>query len=161
MSFGIECELPRPPAGCVTREEAARHCGVSVEEITQYEREGLLISLASADEFPYYTEHDYPWIHTLKRLCEEAHLSFDGIRSLLLSRCGCWQFRRCEFHNTKGCPIMTDPSRPCWDNRARWSVLMSHPCYECVVYRSLPACASVRSVLHGADPQPPLQTWVI
>jgi MerR HTH family regulatory protein len=155
MSFGIEDALPHPPAGCVTSEEAARHCGLALEEITQYEQEGLLISLRSGDGTSYYTEHDYPWIHTLKRLREEAHLSFAEIRHLLTSRCGCWQFRHCGFHKTEGCPIMTDPSRPCWANRAKLSVLVSHPCYECVVYRSLAACAAVRSVLHGSDLVPP------
>jgi MerR HTH family regulatory protein len=155
MSFGIEDSLPHPPAGCVTGDEAARHCGVAVEQIAEYEKEGLLISLPSGNGIPYYTEQDYSWIHTLTRLRVEAHLSFDEIRHLLTSRCGCWQFRHCGFHKTEGCPIMTDPSKPCWANRAKLSVLVSHPCYECVVYRSLSACAAVRSVLHGADPQPP------
>ena len=151
MSFGIEDSLPQPPAGCVTSEEAARHCGVSVEEIVEYEKEGLLVFLPSSNGIEYYTEHDYSWIHTLKRLRVEAHLSFEDIRHLLTSRCGCWQFRHCGFHKTEGCPIITDPSIPCWANRARLSVLVSHPCYECVVYRSLSACAAVRAVLHGAD----------
>ncbi|HUB01877.1 MAG TPA: MerR family transcriptional regulator [Terriglobales bacterium] len=154
MSFGIEDSLPHPPAGCVTSEEASRHCGASVDEITLYEKEGLLVSLPSGNGIPYYTEHDYSWIHTIKRLRVEAHLSFDDIRHLLVSRCGCWQFRHCGFHKTEGCPIMTDTSRPCWANRAKLSVLVSHPCYSCVVYRSLSACAAVRAVLHGADSLP-------
>lgn len=152
MSFGIEDAVPHPSAGCVTSEEVARHCGVAVEEIIQYEQEDLLVSLPSGSGTPYYTEHDYAWIRTLKRLREETNLSFADIRHLLISRCACWQFRHCGFHQTEGCPIITDPSRPCWANRARLSVLVSHPCYSCVVYRSLSACAAVRSVLHGADP---------
>jgi hypothetical protein len=154
--FRIEGALPRSPAGCVTREEVAGHCGLSVEEINQYEKEGLLISLPSGNGLSYYTEHDYLWIHALKRLRAEARESFAEIRQLLLSRCHCWQFRHCEFHDTKGCPIMTNLSEPCWVNRAKLSVLVSHPCYSCVVYRSLPACAAIRSVLYGADSMTPV-----
>ena len=113
-------------------------------------REGLLIPLKSENGTKYFTDLDYQWIETLQRLQQEAHLSSEAIRSLMLGRCGCWKFRHCEFHNTKECPMTTDPSRPCWVNRASWHILASYPCYSCLVYRTLPCCAGIGTVLHGS-----------
>jgi len=150
MSYAIEGPLPHPPTECVTIDVAASRCNVPAEQIEEYWREGLLIPLKSKNGVQYYTDLDYGWISTIKRLREEAHLSFDGIRGLLLGRCGCWKFRHCEFHNTKECPMTKDPAKPCWANRATWHVLASYPCYSCLVYRTLPFCGSIRAVLHGS-----------
>lgn len=150
MSYGIDGPLTHPPSEWVTIDVAARRCSVPVEEIEEYTREGLLIPLKSDGGILHFTDLDYRWISTIKRLRDEAHLSFDGIRELLLGRCGCWKFRHCEFHNTKECPLTKDPSQPCWVNRASWHVLASYPCYSCLVYRTLPYCAGIGAVLHGA-----------
>jgi len=153
MNYGIiETPLVSPPVEWVTIDLAASRCHVPVEQIEGYVREGLLIPLKSKDGTLNFTDLDYPWINTLARLQREAQLSFDGIRNLILGRCGCWKFRHCEFHNTKECPMTKDPSKPCWVNRAAWHVLVSYPCYSCLVYRTLPYCASIGAVLHGSPP---------
>ena len=149
MSYGIDSPLTTSPP--VTIEVAASHCHVPVEHIQEYAREGLLIPLRPTDGILRFTDSDYRWIVILNRLREEAHLSFDGIRELMLSRCACWKFRHCEFHNTKDCPLTMDSSKPCWVNRASWHVLASYPCYDCVYYRTLPYCAGIGTVLHGAS----------
>ncbi|MGA2002337.1 MAG: helix-turn-helix domain-containing protein [Terriglobales bacterium] len=146
-SYGIEIGPPHPPDDCFRRDVAARRFDVSVNQLKEYAREGLLISLKSRRGIPYYTDRDSRWASALKRLQEEAHLSCDGIRQLLVSRCTCWKFRHCEFHGKAECPVTTDPSKPCWVNRAKWSVLVSHPCYSCIVYRSAPECEALRAAL--------------
>jgi len=145
--YGIEGLLPSPPAGCFNSEDAANRFGITVDQIEEYTREGLLVALQSSSGVPYYTDRDSDWSNTIKRLREEAHLSCDGIRSLIASRCTCWKFRHCEFHGKNECPVTSDPSQPCWVNRARWSVLVSHPCYCCIVYRSALKCEALRAAL--------------
>ena len=150
MSYGIiNSPLVQPPAEWVTIDVAASRCNVTVEQIEEYTREGLLIPLKAKDEL-HFTDLDYLWITTLKRLRDEAHLSFDDIRHCMLARCACWKFRHCDFHNTAECPMTTDPSKPCWVNRASWHILASYPCYSCLVYRTLPYCAGIGAVLHGS-----------
>jgi hypothetical protein len=144
---GIEGVLPSPPAGCLNREDAARRFGVAVGQLEEYTGEGLLISLKSSSGDPYYTDRDCEWCNTIKRLRAEAHLSFARIRSLITSRCTCWKFRHCGFQGGNECPVTSDASQPCWVNRARWSVLVSYPCYCCIVYRSVPKCEALRAVL--------------
>jgi len=149
MSYGIEGPLTQPPSEWVTIDAAASRCNVPAAVIEEYVREGLLIPLKSNDGSLHFTDLDYRWIQTLRRLQGEVHLSFDGIRALILGRCGCWKFRHCEFHNTRECPMTKDPSKPCWVNRASWHVLASYPCYSCLVYRTLPYCAGIGSALYG------------
>ena len=151
MSYGIDSRLTQPPTECVPIHTAAVTCHVPVERIEEYVREGLLIPLKSENGTPYFTDLDYQWIDTLRRLQQEAHLTCDGIRKLMLGRCGCWKFRHCEFHNTAECPMTKDASRPCWVNRASWHVLASYPCYSCLVYRTLPYCAGIGTVLRGSS----------
>lgn len=150
VSYGIEGPLPSPPVGCFNSEAAALRFGVPTDQLEAYVREGLLISLRSSSGAAYYTDRDCEWSNTIRRLREEAHLSLDGIRELLVSRCTCWKFRHCEFHGKNECPVTSDATEPCWVNRARWSVLVSHPCYCCVVYRSAPKCEALRAVLDRA-----------
>jgi len=150
MSYGIDSRLTKPPAECVSIHSAAVTCHTPVEQIEEYVREGLIIPLKSENGIKYFTDVDYQWIETLQRLQLEAHLSCEAIRSLMLGRCGCWKFRHCEFHNTNECPMTTDPSRPCWVNRASWHILASYPCYSCLVYRTLPYCAGIGTVLQGS-----------
>jgi len=150
MSYGIESLHPEPFSQCVTIDVAASRCNVLAEQITEYAREGLLIPLKTSNGISYYTNLDYEWICTLQRLRDEAHLSFDSIRRLLIGGCECWKFRHCDFHNVNACPMITDPSKPCWANRALWSVFVSYPCYGCLAYRSLPRCGAVRSILHDS-----------
>jgi hypothetical protein len=147
MSYGID-SLTNPPA--VTIEVASDSCGVPVQLITEYVCEGLVIPLRSDSGTPYFSELDYLWITTLKRLQDEAHLSLGRIRELIQGRCACWKFRHCEFHNSKDCPMTSDPATPCWVNRASWHILASYPCYSCLAYRTLPYCAGIGAVLHGA-----------
>ena len=149
MSNGIESPPPRPPEGCFGLEAAARHFGVRASQLKECTREGLLLSLKSSRGKLYYTDRDYEWIHTLRRLREEAHLSFEGIRTLLASGCTCWKVRHCDFHSKKECPVTSDPSKPCWINRGMWSVLASYPCYSCIAYRSAPQCEALRAVLNA------------
>lgn len=149
MSYGIDASLTQPPSEWVTIDVAAARCNVPADQIEEYVREGLLIPVKSDHGILHFTNLDYQWIATLKRLQGEAHLSLDGIRQLLLGRCGCWKFRHCEFHNTQECPMTKDPSKPCWTNRAAWHVLASYPCYSCLVYRTLPYCAGIGAMLHG------------
>jgi len=150
MSYGIESPLPIAPSEWVTIDVAAGRCHLLPEKLEEYVHEGLVVPFKSSNGVVYFTDLDYSWINTIKRLREEAHLSFDGIRGLLLARCGCWKFRHCEFHNTRDCPLTKDPSKPCWANRAEWHVLAAYPCYSCLVYRTLPLCGSVKAVLHGS-----------
>jgi len=150
MSYGIDRSLTQPPSECVPIDVAASHSNVPVEKIEEYVHEGLLIPQKSNNGILHFTDLDYRWINTLKRLQDEAQLSFDGIRKLILGRCGCWKFRHCEFHNTQQCPMTKDPSKPCWANRAAWHVFLSYPCYSCLVYRTLPYCAGIGGVLDGS-----------
>jgi len=150
MSYGIQSPLPETLAECVTIDAAASRCNVTAEQIEEYAREGLLIPFKSSNGILYFTDLDYGWISTIKRLREEARLSFEGIREILVGRCGCWRFRHCEFHTAKGCPLTKDASQPCWVNRAEWHMLVSYPCYSCLVYRTLPVCGAVTAVLHGS-----------
>lgn len=147
VSYGIEGTLPTPPVGCFDSATAAQRFGVTVDQIEEYARAGLLISLKSSSGDSYYTDRDGEWCSTLRRLHEEAQVSSDGIRTLLVARCTCWKFRHCEFHAKSDCPVTSDLSQPCWVNRARWSILVSQPCYSCIVYRSAPKCEALREVL--------------
>jgi len=151
MSYGIDSQLTQAPAERVPLNLAADRCHVRIEQIEEYIREGLLIPLRSDHGVPHFSALDYHWIDTLQRLRGEAHLSCEAIRQLILGRCGCWKFRHCEFRDTLHCPMTTDPSKPCWANRASWHVLASYPCYSCLVYRTLPYCASIGKVLHGSE----------
>jgi hypothetical protein len=152
MTYGIESPLPHPPAGCLRIEAAASRFDISADQLKEYAHEGLLVSLKSSRGDLYYSDRDYRWIHTVRRLQEEAHLSFDGIRQLLVSGCACWKFRHCDFHSKNECPLITDPLKPCWVNRAMCPVLCSYPCYSCIVYRSAPDCEALRVVLNAPAP---------
>jgi len=149
MNYGIDGALTQPPSEWVTIDDAASRCNVPVHQIEEYVSEGLLIPLKANDGSLHFTNLDYRWIQVLKRLQDETDLFPDGIRKLVLGRCGCWKFRHCEFHNTQDCPMTKDTSKPCWVNRAAWHVLVSYPCYSCLVYRTLPYCAGIGAVLHG------------
>ena len=145
MRYGIERAYPDPQEKCLGIETAAQQFGVSVGDLEQYAREGLLIPLKNNGS-SYYTESDDRWVSTLKSLVGEAHLSFDDIRHLL-SHCPCWKYRHCDFHSKSVCPLNQDPSKPCWINRKMCTVLSSYPCRFCIVYRSAPECESIRAVL--------------
>ncbi len=152
MAYGIESPLPHPPDGCFGIEVAARQFEVSAGQLKRYVREGLLIPLKSRRGIAYYTGRDREWITTIGRLLEEAHLSFDEIRRLIVSRCTCWKIRHCDFHSKNECPLISDSSKPCWVNRYRCPVLCSYPCYSCTVYRSAPQCDALKEALNAAAP---------
>ena len=147
VSYGIESPPPRPPVGCLKIEAAARRFGVTPDQLKEYAREGLLVSLKSTRGDLYYSDRDYRWINTVRRLVEEAHLSPAGIRQLLVSGCVCWKLRHCGFHSKNECPLIADPSKPCWVNRALCLAVCSCPCYCCTVYRSAPECEALRAML--------------
>ena len=144
--YGIDSPLPHPPEGCFNTEVAESRFGVAATQLQEFVKEGLLIPVKSNGVF-YFTDRDGEWSNMLKRLRDEAHLSCADIRELIGSRCRCWQVRHCEFHARNDCPVNTDSSLPCWTNRAGWSVLLSHPCYCCVAYRSTPSCPGLRALL--------------
>lgn len=145
---GIEVPLPGLlPDRCFRLDVAVRRFGVSADELKKYTHEGLVLSLKSSRGVLYYTDRDCGWIHTIRRLRKEAGLSFDDIRRLVVSRCACWTIRHCGFQSKEECPVIADPSKPCWVNRAKWSMLVSCPCYSCSVYRSAPECEALRGVL--------------
>jgi hypothetical protein len=146
MSYGIERTPPHPPDGCFRVETAARHFDVPVVRLKQYVREGLLVPLKSSRGIPYYTDSDHLWVSTIGRLLREAHLSFDEIRQLLAGY-PCWKLRGCDFHSRSRCPLIKDPSKPCWVNRAICSALGCYLCYSCTVYRSAPDRKPVKALL--------------
>lgn len=148
MNYGIEPARPGPQEPCLGIETAAQQFGVSRDELERYAREGLLIPLKSASGATF-TERDYRWIATIKRLRQEARLSFEDIRQLL-ARCSCWKLRHCDFHSKQSCPLTKDLTKPCWMNRAMLSVLCSYPCYSCIVYRSAPDCEGIGAVLKAS-----------
>ncbi len=129
------------PRAEVTIDVAATDCHMPVDLIVEYVREDLLIPLNSNDATLHFTDLDYLWISTLKRLQDELHLSYEQIRRLIVGWRACWRLRNCEFHNTQQCPITSDPSKPCWVNRAAWQLLASYRCYSCLAYRVIPYCA--------------------
>jgi MerR-like DNA binding protein len=150
MNYGIERAYPSPQEEALATETAARQFGVSVEELEQYTREGILISLKT-DEGARYTLSDYRWVAMVRRLMREARLSFEDIRHML-ARCQCWKFRHCDFHSRQNCPLIKDTTKPCWINRSTCSFLTSYPCYSCIVYRSAPDCEGIRAVLTHSSP---------
>jgi hypothetical protein len=154
MNYGIEDMLPNPPSGCLGIHAAACHFNVSVELLREYACQGLLIPLISNRGVHHFTERDDIWIDTIGRLLHEAHLTFDGIRQHL-AQYPCWQIRHCDFRSKGLCPLISDPSKPCWVNRARCSLLCSYPCYSCSVYRSAPNCDSFRALLSTSALPPP------
>ncbi len=150
MNYGIEGAYPNPQEKSLELKIAARQFGVSVEELEEYAREGILISLKT-EGGPSYTLSDYRWVATVRRLVREARLSFEDIRHML-ARCACWKFRHCDFHSRQNCPLIKDTTKPCWINRSAFSFLSSYPCYSCIVYRSAPDCENIRAVLNHSSP---------
>lgn len=150
MCHGIECARPEPREEWLGIKAAAQQFGVSISELEQYTREGVLISLKTLDG-PCYTLSDYRWVATLGRLLREAHLSFEEIRQLL-AKCACWEVRHCDFHSKQNCPLINDGTKPCWINRSMCSVLSSYPCYSCIVYRAAPDAEGFRAALGGSAP---------
>lgn len=124
----------------------ARQFSISVDLLRLYEREGLVIPLKSPKGTRYFTEHDSAWVRTILRLVREARLNFAGIRRLL-ALLPCWEIRQCGFQNRQNCPVVQDPSRPCWMNRSCCKSLSPHDCYFCPVYRSAPSCENLKALL--------------
>ncbi len=150
MTCGIERAYTNQQEEVLEAEMAARQFGVSVEELEQYAREGIVISLKT-EWGARYTLSDYRWVATVRRLVGEARLSFDDIRHML-ARCACWKFRHCDFHSRQNCPLIKDTDKPCWINRSKCSFLTSYPCYSCIVYRSAPDCDGIRAQLSHSAP---------
>jgi MerR HTH family regulatory protein len=150
MNYGIERAYPGPEEESLEAGNAALQFGVSVEELEQYTREGILIALKT-EGGARYTLSDYRWVATVRRLVREGGLSFEDVRHLL-ARCPCWKFRHCDFHSRQNCPLIKDTTKPCWINRSTCSFLSSHPCYCCSVYRSAPDCDGIRAVLSHSAP---------
>jgi len=146
MRYGIERAFLHHADGGFRVETAARHFHVTVAQLNQYAREGLLIPLKSTRGIQYYTDSDHLWVGNIGRLLHEAHLPFEDIRQAL-AQCPCWEIRGCDFHNKSQCPITTDLSKPCWVNRAMCSALSVHLCYSCAVYRSAPQCKALSAFL--------------
>jgi len=146
MRLGIEKRQGHLPNGSIKIGAVAHHFGVSVDLLRLYEREGLLIPIKSPRGTRYFTEHDYPWIAMILRLVREARVNLAGIRHLLAAL-PCWQIRNCGFESKKGCPVISDESRPCWSNRATCPVVCAQDCYFCSVYRSAPNCENFRALL--------------
>ena len=135
----------------------AHHFGVSVDLLRLYEREGLLLPIKSPRGTRYFTEHDYRWIAMLLRLVREAGMHLAGIRHLLAAL-PCSRIRNCGFESKKGCPVISDESRPCWSNRATCPVVCAQDCYFCPVYRSAPACENFKALLPPVSrPAPALE----
>jgi DNA-binding transcriptional MerR regulator len=156
MRLGMEKRQGHLPNGSIKIGAVASHFGISVDLLRLYEREGLLMPIKSARGTRYYTEHDYPWIATILRLVREARMNLASIRHLLAAL-PCWQTRNCGFEGRKGCPVISEESRPCWSNRATCPVISAHDCYFCPVYRSAPNCEHFKALLvPPATPSPAL-----
>ncbi len=149
MNYGIERACTNPQEEVFDTEMAARQFGVSIDELEQYAREGIIISLKT-EGGATYTLSDYRWVATVRHLVRQGRLSFEDIRHML-ARCACWKFRHCDFHSRQNCPLIKDTDKPCWINRSQCSFLTSHPCYSCIVYRSAPDCESIRAVLNHSS----------
>lgn len=153
MRLGVEKKQGHLPNGSLKIGAVARHFNISVDLLRLYEREGLLIPLKSRRGTRYFTEHDYLWIGTILRLVRQARLNFAGIRHLL-ALLPCWQMRNCGFESRKNCPVISDPSKPCWANRATCPVVSCQECYFCEVYRSAPTCENLKALLASAEDKP-------
>ena len=146
MRLGMEKRNGHLPNGSIKIGAVAHHFGVSVDLLRLYEREGLLLPIKSPRGTRYYTDHDYPWITMVLRLVREAHMNLASIRHLLAAL-PCWRIRHCGFESKKGCPVISDESRPCWSNRASCPVVCAQDCYFCPVYRSAPECENFKALL--------------
>ncbi len=146
MDYGVESPLPDTRERRFTIHAAARHFKIPVGVLKEYIGEGLIIPISPNPSAYYFTERDKGWIETVALLLSQAHLTFEDIRTRLAG-CSCWQVRHCDFHSKSGCPLISDPSKPCWVNRSRFSILSSYPCYGCRVYRSAPVCESLKGLL--------------
>jgi len=152
MRVGIEKKQGHLPNGSIKIGAVAQHFSVSVDLLRLYEREGLLLPIKSARGTRYFTQNDFPWIALILRLVREARLNLAGIRHIL-AKLPCWRLRNCGFENKQGCPVIADPTRPCWSNRATCPVVCAQDCYFCPVYRSAPDCESFKALLPVAPPQ--------
>ncbi len=158
MRLGMEKKQGHLPNGSLKIGTVARHFGISVDLLRLYEREGLVIPLKSSRGTRYYTEHDFSWIQTVLRLVREARLNFAGIRHLL-ALIPCWEIRHCGFDSRKNCPVISNPTKPCWANRASCPVVAVQDCYFCNVYRSAPNCDNFKALLaqNGIPAEPSKQ----
>ncbi len=155
MRLGVEKKNGQLPNGCLKIGTVARQFHVSVDLLRLYEREGLLIPIKSRRGTRYFTQHDFQWIGTILRLVREARLNFAGIRHLL-ALLPCWKIRNCGFESRANCPVTSDPTRPCWANRATCPVVCGHDCYFCEVYRSAPSCENLKALLTPLPEKPPV-----
>ena len=146
VRLGMEIRRGHLPNGSIKIGAVARRFAVSVDLLRLYEREGLLIPIKSPRGTRYFTEADYPWIATILRLVRDTHLHLADIRRVLAAL-PCWQLRKCGFENKKGCPVISDQSLPCWENRATCPVICAQDCYFCPVYRSAPNCEHFKALL--------------
>ena len=146
MRLRMEKKQGHLPNGSLKIGTVARHFGISVDLLRLYEREGLVLPLKSTRGTRYYTEHDFPWITTVLRLVREARLNFAGIRHLL-ALIPCWEIRHCGFNCKQNCPVTSDPTKPCWANRAACPVVAAQDCYFCNVYRSAPESTNLKALL--------------
>jgi len=158
MRLGMERKQGHLPNGSIKIGAVAGHFGISVDLLRLYEREGLLIPIKSPRGTRYFTEHDYPWIAMILRLVRESRMNLAGIRRLLAA-IPCWQIRNCGFESKRGCPVISDESRPCWSNRATCPVVCAQDCYFCRVYRSALTWEKFKTLLpEPSIPAPPVAT---
>lgn len=150
VRLGMEKRRGHLPNGSIKIGAVARHFAVSVDLLRLYEREGLLIPIKSPRGTRYFTEHDYPWIAAILRLVRGTHMKLGAIRQVLASL-PCWKMRNCGFENKRGCPVISDESRPCWSNRATCPVVCAQDCYFCPVYRSAPNCEGFTALLEPLE----------
>jgi len=146
MRLRIERKQGHLPNGSIKIGSVAAHFGVSVDLLRLYEREGLLIPIKSPRGTRYFTEHDYPWIAMILRLVRQCRMNLASIRRELAA-IPCWQIRNCGFESKRGCPVISDESRPCWSNRATCPVVCAQDCYFCPVYRSAPTSETFQAPL--------------
>jgi len=158
MRLGMDKRQGHLPNGSIKIGAVARRFGISVDLLRLYQREGLLLPIKSPRGTRYFTEHDYPWITMILRLVREARLNLAGIRHLLTAL-PCCRMRNCGFENKQGCPVISDPSQPCWSNRATCPVVCAQDCYFCPVYRSAPNCEYFKTLLPPpVTPAPTVQS---
>lgn len=145
LSVSVVSTMPQAkPEQKIKIGSVARHFKISVDLLRLYEREGLLIPIKSVKGTRYYTLRDYPWIETLLRLVRDAGLNFAGIRRLL-AVLPCWEVLQCRSEQKELCARTVQSSNPCWvGHNCCWP---GKDCYECIIYRSAPACANMKSLL--------------
>ncbi len=127
-------------------QSASRLTGVPIEEIRDYEKEGLLIPHVAASGRRWFTDNDLQKIRSIRELLRRGKTFNDILR--LAALIPCWSFPKCHQRDKiqAACEAKQDFLQPCWI-LTKEQHNPDQECRLCEVYQRIEDFADLNTLL--------------